>query len=138
MPVIKITQDKFRRAAKGTGGILMQIAKRLDCTREAVSRWVSKNGEYAQPILFHEREQILDMAEGSLFQQVQEKQAWATKYLLSTKGKERGYVEKQEIEHSEARPIKMVFDDVEHNGIEDKTDGEAKDRLGLSARQKDN
>lgn len=96
----KITKTKFRKGVLNTGGILSQIAKKIGVSRNTVYDWIAKNKDYAEPLLFHEREKIIDLAEGSLFSQIQNKEAWATKYALSTIGKVRGYVEKQEVENS--------------------------------------
>lgn len=44
-------------------------------------------------------EYVIDFAEHSLFKQIQENNTTATIFYLKTKGKHRGYVEKQEIDH---------------------------------------
>lgn len=95
----KITKKGMEKAIKGTGGILSAVAKNLNVTRHTVYKFLDKHPEF-QEKLDQEREAIVDLAEGSLFSQVKNREAWATKYLLSTKGKSRGYVEKQELEHS--------------------------------------
>lgn len=42
-------------------------------------------------------EMLLDTAERGLMNSVNKEHAWAVKYTLSTKGKSRGYVERQEV-----------------------------------------
>ena len=45
-------------------------------------------------------EVTLDFAESMLHKQIQDKDTTATIFFLKTKGKKRGYVERQEVEHS--------------------------------------
>jgi len=97
--MVKITKKRFKECTVDSGGVITTIANRLGVTRKSVYEYIEKNPELKE-ILHHEVEKILDLAERSLFSQVADKDLGATKYLLSTKGKNRGYVEKQEIEHS--------------------------------------
>lgn len=91
----KISKVGIKKAFKGSGGILSTVAKRIGVTRKAVYDYLNKHPEF-KAIKLQEEEAIIDMAESSLFTQVKEKQPWATKYLLATKGKKRGYVERTE------------------------------------------
>ena len=90
----------FLKAIKGTGGVLTAIALRLKVSRKTVYDWLAcpENKRYKENIL-DERETIIDLAEGSLFSHVKNKEPWATKYTLATIGKNRGYIEtiKQEV-----------------------------------------
>ncbi len=43
-------------------------------------------------------DQLLDVAESKLYDEVKDGRPWAIKYALSTKGRSRGYVERQEHE----------------------------------------
>lgn len=97
--MVRIKKAKFAEALKDSGGIITTIANRLGVSRQAIYKYLERFPEFKQD-LEDETEKILDMAEISLFSQVKGRDIGATKYLLSTKGKRRGYVEKQEIEHS--------------------------------------
>lgn len=108
----KINKTKFKKAVNGTGGILSQIAIKLDVSRKTLYEYIRKEGNaWTADILKHERERIVDMGEGALFKKVKEEDPWAVKYLLSTVGKSRGYTEKQEIEHSGLDSIRVTIDD---------------------------
>lgn len=96
----KINKNSFAKAVVGSGGVITEVAKRLHVERLTVYSFIKQNEEFAKPLLDQAREEIVDMAEGSLFTQVKNNEAWATKFLLKTIGKDRGYVEKQEIEQS--------------------------------------
>jgi hypothetical protein len=94
-----ITKNKFKKALEGTGGIMLSIAKNLDCSRQAVYNFCNKHPDMME-LRRQEEEKVLDIAENSLFVEAKNGEQWATKYLLATKGKKRGYIEKSQLEHS--------------------------------------
>ena len=93
--VEKYPKAKTLEAIKGSGGILSTVAKRLECqwhTAEAqVKRWPE-----ALIAIQDEREGILDMSESTIFASVKNGDTGSAKFVLSTIGKKRGYVERQE------------------------------------------
>ena len=95
----KITDKMMLKAIPNSGGILSHIAKKCGVSRVNLYNFLERNPKYRE-IIEQERESIIDMAESSLFLQAKEKQPWATKFILATIGKKRGYVEKQEMEYS--------------------------------------
>jgi len=95
----KISKDKFKEKVIDTGGVIVTIASKLGVVRQTLYTWLKKNPDMEE-LRLAEEEAILDMAEESLFSQVKAKDFSATKYLLSTKGKRRGYQENQEIKHT--------------------------------------
>lgn len=90
------TAKQFIEAIPGTGGIISKIAERVDCTWHTAKKYID-NYATVQQAYDDECERILDLAESALIKSISEQQAWAVKYILSTKGKNRGYVERQEI-----------------------------------------
>jgi len=84
-----------------TGGLIRPAATRLDVARNTLYLWISENEEL-QKGLQGIRDGMIDMAEGVLFQMVQEKNTTAVIFMLKTLGKERGYIETQKFEHSGA------------------------------------
>ena len=79
-------------------GNITKACEAVGITRTTYYRWlklksfkeeVDNIGEY-----------VLDFAEHSLFTLIKENNTAATIFYLKTKGKHRGYVEKQEIDHS--------------------------------------
>lgn len=95
----KINKNKFRKAVIGTGGIMLSIAKNLGVGRTAVYDFCWKYPDMMK-LRTDEMEKIIDIGEGSLFKKVSEGEMWAVKYLLATKGKKRGYIERSEVEHT--------------------------------------
>lgn len=105
--MVKITKKRFINAIDNTGGILTAVAAKLNVSRTGLYFFLKKEeNSWAQEYLMQEREKIIDLGENSLFQKVKSQEAWATKFLLSTLGKSRGYVEKQEVEHQGGLNIK--------------------------------
>jgi predicted transcriptional regulator len=98
------TPDQIIQAIKGTGGIKTTVAKRLDVTRQTVDnylrKWASVNEAYIE-----ECEAITDMAEANLIQEIRDRNFQAIRFYLQTKGKERGYVERQEISGADGQPM---------------------------------
>jgi hypothetical protein len=80
-------------------GLVTIAAKVAGCRYETVrdriksSKRVAKAAERA-------REEQLDLAEGKLLQAVAEGKPWAICFFLKCIGKKRGYIEKQQVEHS--------------------------------------
>lgn len=76
--------------------IVSSAVKLVGISRNTHYRWIKEDPEYAQAVLDLENV-ILDFAESQLHLQIKEGSVPATIFLLKTKGKKRGYVERQEI-----------------------------------------
>jgi hypothetical protein len=102
-------------AISGSGGIMSTIAKRLRCDWKTAKTYVNK-WESTKQAFENEHEGILDMAESLLFRNMQlatKQQADGgvpvetgdAKWILSRKGKARGYTERQEITGADGGPV---------------------------------
>lgn len=91
------TAQTLIQAIKGSGGIISTIAKKLDCEWFTARKYIDKWEETKRAYL-DEQEVVLDMAEGTLLKSIQEGDVQSAKWILSTKGKKRGYSEKLEIQ----------------------------------------
>lgn len=60
-------------------------------------------------------EAIIDNAESKLLSKINEGDTVSLLFFLKTKGKKRGYVEKQEIEHSESESQVVLFELPDNN-----------------------
>ena len=92
------TAKQFIKAIPNTGGIITKIAERVGCAWHTAKKYIEQYPTIQQAYQ-NECERVLDIAESALIKSVTEQEAWAVKYILSTKGKKRGYVERQELEH---------------------------------------
>tara|TARA_Y100000593_G_scaffold51353_1_gene96547 strand:+ start:2368 stop:2769 length:402 start_codon:yes stop_codon:yes gene_type:complete len=112
-------------AIKGTGGIMVTIAKRLRCARSTAVIWIDSYEE-TKKAYKDEVDSVVDLAEMGFIECLKEKQSWAIKLMLTTKGAERGYIERKEhnihlqpFTHIE---IEQKFDDYEEVKPEDNGD----------------
>lgn len=111
----KFSVDEVINAIRQNRGILTLTAKHLGCSRTTVQRYVDEYPTVAQA-LKDERESLLDLAEGSLFEQVRKGNITAIIFTLKTIGKHRGYVERQEIANTEPITLRVVYEDQNDGG----------------------
>jgi len=96
-----------------TAGIVSEIAKRVGCAWHTAKKYIDTYPTVAQAYA-DETEKVLDLGELALIRAVKGGEAWAVKYLLSTKGKGRGFSERQELDvTSDGGPLTLhvVYDD---------------------------
>jgi hypothetical protein len=84
------------KAINGSGGVMSTIAKRLKVEWHTAQSYVNSSEETKQAYQ-NEEEWILDIADAKLYDNVKQGDLAAIKWLKATKGKKRGYVEKQDI-----------------------------------------
>lgn len=95
----KANKEKVIQALEQSLGVVTTALNKLNLHRSTFYRWMQEDEEFAQQV--KEIQDItLDFAEAQLFRQIKEGNTTATIFYLKTKGKERGYVEKQELQHS--------------------------------------
>jgi hypothetical protein len=98
-------------------GKVSVAAKRLGCDPSTIFAYANRYSTVQDAINGARRswdEQLLDVAEIKLYEQVIDGRAWAVKYALATKGKDRGYVERQEIGGAGkdgAIEVRVIYDD---------------------------
>ena len=95
-------------AIKGTGGIKMAIARRLGVSRWTVDNYLER-WKTAREVYNEECEAVLDMAETNLIKEVNSQNFQAIKFYLQTKGRGRGYVERQEITGADGGAIGITI-----------------------------
>lgn len=94
-----MTNKTIIEAIKGSGGIISTIAKRLNVSWHTADKYTQRS-DATKDALADERESVLDMAEGALYGSIKGGNTQDAKWLLATKGRKRGFNEKQEIEIS--------------------------------------
>lgn len=92
----RLSKDKVVKALNETKGGVYLAAKMLGCSHTAVYKYVNNYPEVKLIKDFYDGEMV-DIGELELRNAVKNGDPWAVKYLLSTKGKTRGYVERQEL-----------------------------------------
>ena len=110
--------ETMLQAIEGSGGITLTVATRLQCDWITAKRYIQK-WETTRMAFEAEGEKVLDIAESVVncniqlaYQKQNETQepvdAGDAKWLLSRKGKARGYADKLEQEYSGVIPIQLV------------------------------
>jgi hypothetical protein len=110
----KYTVEQVIEAIRGAKGILTVASNALGCSRTTVHNYVNK---YPTVKAAYEEasETLLDFTEQQLYKQVADGNITAIIFTLKTKGKHRGYVERQEVTGAnggaiETRIIEVVKD----------------------------
>lgn len=80
-------------------GNISHVARVLGVDRSNLHLRINKSAKLKQAVE-DARERMVDDAEGALHAAILKQEGWAVCFTLKTLGKVRGYVEKQEIEHS--------------------------------------
>jgi len=97
--MLKLTIKQIEDALRATGGFVSQTAKKLNCSQETIYKRVAAS-EHLKQVRHEIEESYLDLAESKLIKKMNEADLGALCFYLKCKGKHRGYVEKQQLEHS--------------------------------------
>ena len=85
------------KALEKSLGVVTIACKEVDIARKTHYEWYNEDAEYRKAV-DDLSDVALDFAESMLHKQIQEKDTTATIFYLKTKGKKRGYIERQEID----------------------------------------
>lgn len=88
-------------------GVVTNACRNVGCHRSTFYDYYSKDKKFKKQV-DDIQEVALDFAESQLHKQIQEGNTTATIFLLKTKGKKRGYVERQEIQHDGSIESKLI------------------------------
>lgn len=91
-------------------GIVTTACKQVGVGRTTYYQWMRDDADFKTAVL-DVKEVALDFAESQLHKQIQEGNTTATIFFLKTQGKARGYVERQEIEVAEKKPLSWFGND---------------------------
>ena len=108
-----LTKDEVLEAVRGSNGIITNVRRKLEASRgqkiswDTTAKYVDK-WEETKIALQSEKESVLDMAEHNILKDIIERHDVGTsKWYLRMKGKERGYVETQEIQMANTDPLNI-------------------------------
>jgi len=89
-------------------GVVTSACKTVGVGRTTHYLWMDSDPEYKRAV--QELSDVaLDFAESSLHNQIKDGNPTSTIFYLKTKGKSRGYVERQEIEHHADKSFKVTI-----------------------------
>tara|TARA_Y100000401_G_scaffold32952_1_gene24340 strand:- start:1833 stop:2183 length:351 start_codon:yes stop_codon:yes gene_type:complete len=110
-----IKKEAMLQALENSLGVVTVACKSANIPRSTYYKWLKEDKEFADQV--KEIENIaLDFAESQLHSQIKNGNTPATIFYLKTKGKKRGYIEKQELDLTSAEPVKIKvnIDGIEH------------------------
>jgi hypothetical protein len=105
----QITTAVIIQALKALDGKVYIAAERLGCHPDTIY-YRAKRIKAVQDAITLPRNQLVDMAETALKQAVLKGEAWAVCFALKCQGKDRGYVERQEVTGKDGGPIQQKVD----------------------------
>ena len=110
-----IKKEAILQALENSLGVVTVACKQVDIPRSTYYKWLKEDEDFARAV--KDIENIaLDFGESQLHSQMKDGSTSATIFYLKTKGKKRGYVERQELDVSTGEnPFKV---NVNIKGIE--------------------
>ena len=105
-----IKKESMLKALEKSLGIVTVACKKADIPRSTFYKWMREDKEFKEEV--RDIENIaLDFAESHLHKQIRDYNSTAaTIFYLKTKGKHRGYVERQEITGAEGMPTNFQIE----------------------------
>lgn len=100
----RFTAAQVAAALTTCKGLVYLTAKRLKCSPDTVTNYCNRYPS-VQAIRDAQRGQMVDLAEQKLWESIQQGEAWGITLCLKTLGKDRGYVERQELSGQDGQGI---------------------------------
>jgi len=104
-----IKKESLLKSLEQSLGVVTVACKKADIPRSTYYKWLKDDEVFAKNV--KEIENVaLDFAESQLHKQISENSTAATIFYLKTKGKKRGYIERQEITGADGMPSKFEIE----------------------------
>ena len=97
------------KALEQSLGVVTVACKKAEIPRSTFYKWLNEDDDFAREV--KDIENIaLDFAESQLHKQISDNSTSATIFYLKTKGKKRGYIERQEITGADGMPTNFQIE----------------------------
>jgi predicted transcriptional regulator len=104
-----IKKESLLAALEKSLGVVTVACKKSGIPRSTYYKWLKEDNAFLMAV--QEIENVaLDFAESQLHKQISENSTAATIFYLKTKGKKRGYVERQEITGADGMPTNFEIE----------------------------
>ena len=108
-----IKKESLLKALEQSLGVVTVACKKADIPRSTYYKWLKEDEMFSMAV--QEIENIaLDFAESQLHKQIGDGNTSATIFYLKTKGKKRGYIERQEITGADGMPTHFEIEIIEN------------------------
>ncbi len=108
-----IKKESILKALESSLGVVTVACKKADIPRSTYYKWLKEDKDFALAV--EDIENIaLDFAESQLHSQIGDGNTSATIFYLKTKGKKRGYIERQEITGADGMPTNFQIEIIEN------------------------
>lgn len=101
----KVTSRQIIEAINSANGLVVIAARKLGVRHQTICERANREPEI-RAVIDENINFVLDAAESKLYQAINNGEAWAICFFLKTRGKYRGYTERQEISGPDGNPIK--------------------------------
>ena len=101
-------KKEFLKLLEMSLGVVSPACEKFGIDRGTYYIWLQE--DWFKEAVDSINEKAIDFTEGMMFQGIKKGDTSLIKYYLSTKGKKRGYVERQEVQHD--TPTKLVIEHV--------------------------
>jgi AcrR family transcriptional regulator len=96
---MKIKKDQLIQAIKAFKGNVTDIASSLGISRQTFYNYADQDNEI-HDLWMDQRQVIIDLAESKLLKLIDQENPQVIMFALKTLGKDRGYIEKQEVDQT--------------------------------------
>jgi len=104
-----IKKESVLKALEQSLGVVNMACKKADVPRSTFYKWMKEDDDFAQKV--QDIDNIaLDFVESQLHRQIADNSTTATIFYLKTKGKKRGYIERQEITGADGMPTNFQIE----------------------------
>ena len=104
-----IKKESILKALEHSLGVVTVACRNAEIPRSTYYKWLNEDDKFAKEVLDIENI-ALDFAESHLHSQIRKNQTAATIFYLKTKGKKRGYIERQEITGADGMPTNFQIE----------------------------
>lgn len=111
----KIHKKAMLAALETTLGVVTPATKNVGIHRQTHYLWMQKDKEYRKAVESM-AEMCLDFVESKLLKQIKDESTAATIFYLKTKGRNRGYIERNEYE---IKPVEQFTNEIDYSKLSD-------------------
>ena len=104
---INYTKEQILQAIEKSDGIILNVANELNCSWDTARKYINKWQE-TKRALNDATEAAIDRCESKLFEKIEAGDGQMIRFFLATKGKHRGYTERQELTGADGEPIRHL------------------------------